>query len=86
MLRKLPINFAKWTVKKVPVQQKRFNSQQKEISPHIMFYKNYARPLGKVTLFALATYYGLEIVWWKLDASEQEAIKNSELRNLENAK
>ncbi|WBW70569.1 mitochondrial F1-FO ATP synthase peripheral stalk assembly factor Ina17 [Schizosaccharomyces osmophilus] len=62
--------------------QRRLYSQTQQPSPHIMFYKNYARPLGKVMLFALATYYGLDLFWWKMNSNEEEAEKKAELEAL----
>ncbi|EPY50456.1 hypothetical protein SPOG_01213 [Schizosaccharomyces cryophilus OY26] len=62
--------------------QRRLYSQNQQPSPHVMFYKNYARPLGKVMLYALATYYGLDLAWWKLNSNEEEAEKKAELEAL----
>ncbi|KTW32146.1 uncharacterized protein T551_00828 [Pneumocystis jirovecii RU7] len=54
-----------------------------KISPHIMFWKMYGRPFGRVFLIASITYFGLHFLWWHLYVEEKRAQKQAHLSQLE---
>ncbi|PVH78270.1 hypothetical protein DL98DRAFT_516935 [Cadophora sp. DSE1049] len=67
------------------VKQARFNTTeagQKTVSPHVGFYKTFARPVAKVLLMATFTY---QFVYWGWVFLEKDEIKKqkSEVEGLE---
>ncbi|KAG4305238.1 hypothetical protein PORY_001408 [Pneumocystis oryctolagi] len=54
------------------------------ISPHILFWKTYARPFARVFLTASVTYFGLHFLWWHLYTEEKRTQKKEHLSQLEN--
>ncbi|TVY58112.1 Inner membrane assembly complex subunit 17 [Lachnellula cervina] len=66
--------------------QTRANSSQvpeKEVSPHIGFYKTFSRPIAKVLLMATFTYQVAYWGWVYLEKGEIKAQKTAELEGLE---
>ncbi|TVY47723.1 Inner membrane assembly complex subunit [Lachnellula occidentalis] len=61
--------------------QRRVNSTQvpeKEVSPHIGFYKTFSRPIAKVLLMATFTYQSVYWGWVYLEKGEMKAQKTGE--------
>ncbi|SPO00721.1 uncharacterized protein DNG_03469 [Cephalotrichum gorgonifer] len=52
-------------------------------SPHGSFYKSFGRPITKVLLIAMLTYQLIYLGWVKLEVDETKAIRNAEIRELE---
>jgi len=52
-------------------------------SPHVGFYKTFARPVAKVLLMATLTYQVAYFVWLKLEQDEIRAQKLEEVSGLE---
>jgi len=68
------------------VVQRRFNSTQagqKQVSPHVGFYKTFTRPVAKVLLMATFTYQLAYWAWVKLEKDEIKREKTAEIENLE---
>ncbi|KAE8442449.1 hypothetical protein EG329_003350 [Mollisiaceae sp. DMI_Dod_QoI] len=61
--------------------QPRFNSTQagqKQVSPHVGFYKTFTRPVAKVLLMATFTYQLTYWAWVKLEKDEIKREKTGE--------
>ncbi|KAH8804626.1 hypothetical protein F5884DRAFT_419530 [Xylogone sp. PMI_703] len=56
---------------------------QKPVSPHIGFYKTFARPIAKVLLMATLTYQMAYWAWVKLEKDEIRAEREAEISALE---
>ncbi|KAG5517855.1 hypothetical protein PMAC_000309 [Pneumocystis sp. 'macacae'] len=50
---------------------------------HVVSWKMYGRPFGRVFLIASITYFGLHFLWWKLYVKEKRAQKQAYLSELE---
>ncbi|KAG4425973.1 hypothetical protein IFR04_000917 [Cadophora malorum] len=67
-------------------KQARFNSTeatQKTVSPHVGFYKTFARPVAKVLLMATFTYQFVYWGWMYLEKDEIKKQKSAEVEGLE---
>ncbi|PSS25222.1 hypothetical protein M430DRAFT_33007 [Amorphotheca resinae ATCC 22711] len=58
-------------------------SDQKPVSPHIGFYKTFARPIAKVLLMATFTYQLAYFAWVKLEKEEIKSERRAEIESLE---
>lgn len=72
----------------LPRSQTRFNSQstatgQKEVSPHVGFYKTFGGPILKVLLMATFTYQLSYWLWVKLENDEIKSQQTAEIEALE---
>ncbi|KIN03827.1 hypothetical protein OIDMADRAFT_51763 [Oidiodendron maius Zn] len=69
--------------------QSRWNSTQPPapgphpVSPHIGFYKTFARPVAKVLLMATLTYQLAYWAWVRLEKDEIKAKRRAEIHGLE---
>ncbi|KAH7409058.1 hypothetical protein BKA64DRAFT_704849 [Cadophora sp. MPI-SDFR-AT-0126] len=64
-------------------QARLITTGQKTISPHVGFYKTFARPVAKVLLMATFTYQLVYWGWVYLEKDEIKKQKSAEVEGLE---
>ncbi|KAK6457103.1 uncharacterized protein RJT20DRAFT_37253 [Scheffersomyces xylosifermentans] len=52
-----------------------YQGEEKKISPHSVFYRQFSKPFIKVCALSIGTYYGLIGLWELLDDGEESVVE-----------